>query len=333
VRLGALLDWYKPEGAAGRAALRARPSDALTHVRDNRFRTLTRKDSAPQALAADVLGELESEVFELRTTSPLHTQAELVDLVSQAHSRIGGSLQWHMSFVPDPAESKRITALLGHLDEYETLRQYAKDRRLIDNPYRGPFNKETLDSVERSLARGGAFHGTDARKTRSVGFRTEIYGDAERVGFEFRGANHDVDDASRIIDESVRALGSPQDARISLRNGAPRSLDEIAGDYDRLSVYTTERLTKEQRTIFASARPLEGDAQRAAPMQERWALPLVRWEERPWLASRAAEIEAARALFLTRVDSLAKEPRPYQFKRLNEALSEWAHSLKLHESY
>lgn len=333
VRVGALLDWYTPKGAADRVGLRLRPGDALARMQTERFKGLVRRSDAPPALADDVLGEIEHGVFEMRTTQPIDTQAELVDLVSRVHSRVGGSLQWHMSFVPDRKEARRVAALLGHLDEYETLRQYATDRRLIENEYRGPFNLETLRSVEKSLTRGGDFYASDAKKRRSVGFRTEIYGDRQRVGFEFRGANHDVGDASRIIDEAARALADPAHARVSLAGGAPRTLDDLAQGYDRLSVYTLDRLSPTQRATFESARPLEATGQRAVPMQEKWALPLVRWEERPWLAHRKADIEAARATFLARVDSIEKEPYAYQYKRLNEALSEWSHALQLHRDY
>ncbi|MEZ4254692.1 MAG: hypothetical protein R3A78_03115 [Polyangiales bacterium] len=340
MRLDALFDWYGPEGVMDRTKRLLHPASARQRAVDDGFRSLVKRAGAPEELAMDVTpefdvrdarsGEIESRIFELRSEGGLPTQHGLMNLANRVQAQVGGSMQWHLSFVPDGNAAPELIALLRHLDERDMLRSYAESAHWVSYSHRGPYVGEELERIGQAIRTGNVTF-TDEIKPRFVGFRTEKYGEPNRVGFEFRALPNDLRDAARTLDAAATALEHPQTGSIALGDRSI-PLSRLRGE-DHLTHRTYTRMAPDHQAVLMRAHHAEAPGQESAKLVDRWAVPLVHWESRSYLADRADDIRAARDAYVARVDALIGESPRYQREALDDAVHAWAKSLRLDQAF
>ena len=247
-----------------------------------------------------------------------------------------GGFHYHTTFRPDPRFADEITEMLAQGGEYTTLKLFAGSADSVHHPYLGIYTAETLQRIRAGLRSeeiiGDKFAGFALREPYAT------YGDTGRLGFELRGLTS-VDDAKVAVTNMVRFLESPDTALVKFgTQGKPYRMADVVG-VDRLSSKTVNRFSRTTqeflRKAAGNAHPDKRTQASTGALEERWALPLVKWELRGHIPTDAKPaINKARAKFLQQIDALAAsyhgKPVGAEAQQLIEELvSKWARDTAL----
>ena len=271
-----------------------------------------RTDDAPAFLREELDFE-NGRWWETSTQGYVRTPSELMEQMNWVRANLGrgprAPFHVHIVFRRDAQFADELTDFAAHASEYTTLRMISYDTSYVrERGILGMFVEEDLAHMRETLAAGGRID----EKAFTVGFRTTswrgkgpLYGDWGLSGFEWRRLGDE-----RGITNTLLFLEDPRNARIALGElGTGRTIDDLGHLADGLRV---ERLSEMTLYRFSDTMQsyLWSVAENVVPIQglsvERWSIPLVRWEARPYLAPIADDIVAARQTFLRGLEQLAQ---------------------------
>ena len=275
---------------------------------DNSWYGFERMADAPDWFRESLAAEGAGKVWETtsnsyaKTLDDLFTRADFVHKLDQR-----GGFHWHVSFKHNKAYADEITDFLALGNEYTTLRMFSHHPANIHHKYLGPYSKSNLNSIREGMRSGSPR--SDKFSTFSV--RTGIYGDPERIGYEIRAINTDVNVARRIVANAVQFLEDPKNALIKLgvQGGKGYKVGRVS-KVDRIGQKSFERLPAElQEFLTKAANAADNNPGLGVPLRHRWAAPMVRWEERIFLQKPEVLriIESGRTEYLRRITALMEQ--------------------------
>src|SRR5690606_12479754 len=157
-------------------------------------------------------------------------------------------------------------------------------------------------------------------KYHTVGFRTDLYGDPQRVGIELRALNYDLEPAVRAVAATTRGLEDPK---------APIRLNPDSQSY---SVRDLVAIDRTDRHDHAALDPVLDYLQASGGDRSRWLLPHQKWETRPFLDHAAVtRADAGRRWYEAEVKELFRTTRDREELRVGlDMLTEaWAARTRL----
>jgi hypothetical protein len=260
-----------------------------------------RRDDAP-AWIREVLKREYGGPFETTCGSYTNTLDDLYGQAQVVQSTMGydGGFHFHVTFPwtgEMRSEAHAMRALLQRGNEYTTYRWLSAGRNW-NNWAIAPIDATTLDATERALAEGDVI--ASSYKFTSLGWRAGIYGDVDRVGFELRSINQEIDDATRMLESLVRGAEDPANAVIKFGSeGAPyRLADAAAGDW--IGQGSFARLPDDVQEFLRAVAGAGGSRGRTG--MEAWSLPMVSLESRPQIPADAGRLVVAeRENYLTAI--------------------------------
>ncbi len=317
-----VLHYYRPRGFTDEAWLKLPLAHRLAQVPKlngaPNWRALQRMAHAPEHLDMKLSADMGG--WELRPSRPAETPLELFEQTAWMRVRVdrNTSFHYHISFVRPPQQRalhERLIAGLAAANEYAAAKMFEGESvaTAFTTPPHPLDNREVPPYSERGYDASRAVLAGDAKRQKklsTVSLRAGQYGKPKdnRIAFEVRAANQDVDRAQLLVARLTTLLSSGGKAPFKLGTaGRPYALGDVVGverigdaSVQRLRSLVAVRLEGQRQARWLRASADEG----ARELFDSLSMPLVRWEERSHFpASAVREIRRARGAF---IDELAR---------------------------
>ena len=315
---------------------------------------LVRMDSTPDFFPETINTEHGGRVWEI--AHPSYT-VDIDEIFSQADLirwDLGGAFHYHISFIPNIAYADEITNFAAQANEYLSLKDIAIAPDRVDSQLLGAYTNPSYVGINGKIRynRYGELEGNHrAFKYFAFAIRggQKIYGDPNRLGFEIRSVNFDLQEARKIVKMSTRFLENPLEETIQFGVRAPGyRITEVAnverighfgpvdGNWSAVRERIPENLQK-----FVMSISLENER-----TFDRYLMPIVKWEDRPFFPQRVKKkIAKERNKFLRRLKQIHQRcerlhqryeshqdvERPKS--EIEKAVHLWAKALQLHQYY
>lgn len=320
-----------------------------------------RLSTAPEWMRSVLQSEAQGRFWEISTQTYSDTLDEMWQQAELLREATGSeAFHYHVSFRPEQRFASELAVYLAHVDEVFTTHMFdvdpvergmrlanarsvssesLRDQQLfssVAHPFLGPQVQSKLDLVARSAGPEVEHAGL---KYHSVGYRhgAAPYNDEDRVGFEFRATGPAEKDRA-FLELTVEFLESPASVNLAMMPGAPFYIADLK-ELDRLSPATRARFGDATVSRALSAIAESGNMRGVPDVKYtaiRWAYPLLKWEERPYLRAAASRIKEARRAFTEEVLEIV---RAYQAEgkpgdrsyadRMNYAVERFVHDAEI----
>ena len=337
-------DFYRPSHLSDAQWLALDDGYRFEEVAQSGWHDFQRLQTAPEFLPDQLKVEANQAVWELASPGHVGTLDTLFEHGRQvAEIDPQGGFHWHVTFLPEADLADEITAFAAQADEYVTLQLYAAHAANVHNSYLGIYSSDGLAALRAGLRTGADDVGY---KWTSVAVRSRLYDDPRRIGLEVRAMDDsNLQAVRRTVGNIVMFLRDPHGHGIKLgtEGSAYRIADVI--DVERVSGRALQRLAPETRAFIEQAARAAREGPRfegvetADLLLDRWAIPMVQWEARPYLPQAVVDaVGAARQRFVERLTVFAERyaatgrvPGMEMQDVIERAVSEFARDTRLWE--